>query len=130
MSLADARERTAQNYLVQSNAASMMRYAAILATESGVSVCCPIHDAFLIEAPIAEIRDVEATMCRIMGDVSEIVLGAGYRIEVRPDPTEEPKIFEWPNPYFEPRGLELFNTLQAEVTRIEHSAMGSMKLVG
>jgi hypothetical protein len=129
MSLADARERTAQNFLVQANAAEMMRYAAILATESGISVCCPVHDAFLIEAPIREICDVEATMCRIMGDVSEIVLGTGYRIEVRPDPTEKPKIFEWPTSYFEPRGLELFNTLQAEVARIERDKVNSVSLM-
>jgi hypothetical protein len=130
MSLADARARTAQNYLVQANAAEMMRYAAILATESGIAVCCPIHDAFLVEAPIEEIHDVEATMCRIMGDVSEIVLGAGYRIEVRPDPTEEPKIFEWPNSYVEKRGLELFNTLVDEVARIERDAVSSVSFVG
>jgi DNA polymerase I-like protein with 3'-5' exonuclease and polymerase domains len=123
MSLADARERTAQNFLVQANAAEIMRYAVILATESGIAVCCPVHDAFLIEGPIGEIRDIEATMCRIMGDVSEIVLGTGYRIEVRPDPAEEPKIFEWPNSYYEPRGLELFNTLQTEVVRIENGGV-------
>jgi hypothetical protein len=129
MSLADARARTAQNYLVQANAAEMMRYAAIVATESGISVCCPVHDAFLIEAPITEIRDVEATMCRIMGDVSEIVLGSGYRIEVRPDPSEEPKIFEWPKPYFEKKGLELFDTLLTEVDRVERNMVSSVSLV-
>jgi hypothetical protein len=129
MSLAEARARTAQNYLVQANAAEMMRYAAIRATESNILVCCPIHDAFLVEASIEEIRDVEATMCRIMGDVSEIVLGTGYRIEVRPDPSEEPKIFEWPKPYSEKRGLELFNTLLTEVTRVECNTADRVGLV-
>jgi DNA polymerase I-like protein with 3'-5' exonuclease and polymerase domains len=119
MSGANALARTAQNYLVQANAAEMMRYAAILATESGISVCCPIHDAFLIEASAEEIHDVEATMCRLMGDVSEIILGSGYRIEVRPDPNDKPKIFTWPHRYHEKSGLELFNTLVDEVACIE-----------
>jgi DNA polymerase I len=30
----------------------MMRIAAIAATEAGIEVCCPVHDAFLISAPI------------------------------------------------------------------------------
>jgi hypothetical protein len=30
--------------------AEMMRLAACLATERGIQVCCPVHDAFLIEA--------------------------------------------------------------------------------
>ena len=54
-SLAVASPRTAQNFPVQANAAEMMRYAAIRATEAGLKVCCPVHDAFLIEAP--EARD-------------------------------------------------------------------------
>jgi hypothetical protein len=119
MSLAEALPRTAQNFPVQSNAAECMRYAAILATESGLAICCSIHDAFLVEASIADIADVEATLCRIMGDASEAVLGTGYRIVVHTDSEDEPKITRWPDSYFEPRGLELFNSLLTELVRIE-----------
>jgi len=62
----DALPRTAQNFPVQANAAEIMRYAAIAATESGLAICCSIHDAFLVEASIVNIRDVEAALCRIM----------------------------------------------------------------
>jgi DNA polymerase-1 len=30
----------------------MMRLAAIAATEVGIEVCAPVHDAFLIAAPL------------------------------------------------------------------------------
>ena len=81
-SLAVASPRTAQNFPVQANAAELMRYAAIRATEAGLKVCCPVHDAFLIEAPEAEIDDAAAQLDRIMGDASEAILGAGRRIRV------------------------------------------------
>jgi hypothetical protein len=121
MSLAVALPRTAQNFPVQANAAEMMRYAAIRATEAGMAICCPVHDAFLVEASTAEIVEVETALCRIMGDASEAVLGAGYRIEVHVDPDEKPKIFRWPNSYLEEKGIELFNTLLAELERIERT---------
>ena len=37
---------------MQANAAEMMRLAACFATESGIEVCAPVHDAFLICAPL------------------------------------------------------------------------------
>jgi DNA polymerase-1 len=108
-----ASPRTAQNYLVQANASEMMRCAAIRATEAGLKVCCPVHDAFLLEAPEAEINDAAAQLVRIMGDASEAVLGAGRRLRA------DMKIRRWPQPYLETRGLELFNILSDELARIE-----------
>jgi hypothetical protein len=116
MSLAEALPRTAQNFPTQANAAEMMRYAAIRMTEANVAVCCPIHDAFLVEAALADAVDTEALVSRIMGDASEAILGPGYRIKV------DSKVIEWPNSYVEERGLELFNTLLTELARIEQKA--------
>ncbi len=121
-SLAVASPRTAQNFPVQANAAELMRYAAIRATEAGLKVCCPVHDAFLIEAPEAEIDDAAAQLDRIMGDASEAILGAGRRIRV------EVKIRRWPEAYRETRGLELFNILVDELARIEGAAIKLMML--
>jgi hypothetical protein len=47
------------------------------------------------------------------------VLGPGYRIEAHADPSDEPNIIHWPNSYYEPRGIQLFNTLLTELTHIE-----------
>ena len=122
-SLALASPRTAQNYPVQANAAELMRYAAIRATEAGLKVCCPVHDAFLIEGSLDEIGTEEAPgphvelLRTIMGDASEAILGAGYRIRA------DVKIRRWPETYRETRGLEIFNILVSELARIEGTAL-------
>ena len=54
--------RSLRNFPMQANAADMMRIAACLATERGVEVCAPVHDAFLICAPIDRIEDDIAKM--------------------------------------------------------------------
>ena len=43
--------RSLRNFPMQANGAEMMRIAACLATERGIEVCAPVHDAFLICAP-------------------------------------------------------------------------------
>jgi hypothetical protein len=52
-----------------------MRIAAIAATEAGIKVCAPVHDAFWIMAPTPEIDDAIATMAAIMRRASEEVTG-------------------------------------------------------
>ena len=46
----DPNPRFLQNFLMQGNGSDMMRLAACLATEAGVRVAGPVHDAFLIVA--------------------------------------------------------------------------------
>src|SRR5262249_38773655 len=67
--------RSMQNFPMQANGAEMMRLAACLATERGIEVCAPVHDAFLICAPIGRFdADIEA-MRSAMTEASRIVLG-------------------------------------------------------
>ena len=44
--------RTLLNFPMQANGAEMLRLACCLATERGIQVCAPIHDAVLICAPL------------------------------------------------------------------------------
>ena len=47
---------------MQANGAEMLRLACCLATERGIRVCAPVHDALLIEAPALDLEGaVEAT---------------------------------------------------------------------
>ena len=46
-----------RNFPMQAHGAEMLRIACCLATERGVRVCAPVHDALLIEAPISLIGD-------------------------------------------------------------------------
>lgn len=45
--------RSIRNFPMQANGAEMLRLASCFATEKGVSVCAPVHDALLIEAPFS-----------------------------------------------------------------------------
>jgi DNA polymerase-1 len=87
---------------MQAGGAEMMRIAACLATERGVEVCAPVHDAFLICAPLDRLdADVEA-MRTSMAEASRAVLGG---FEVRTDV----KIVRYPDRYVDPRGAVMWD---------------------
>ena len=66
--------RSIRNWPMQSAGAEMMRLAAIYATEAGLAVCCPVHDAFLIEANTKDISEAVARMQQAMRKASEATL--------------------------------------------------------
>ena len=73
------RINSVRNFFMQANGAEMMRLAACLATENGILVCAPVHDAFLITAPIDRLpADVER-MRAYMEEASAVVLNGSDR---------------------------------------------------
>lgn len=89
--------RSLRNFPMQANAAEMMRIAACLATERGVEVCAPVHDAFLICASIDRIESDVAVMRAAMVEASRAVLDG---FEIRTDV----HIVRYPDRYMDPRG--------------------------
>jgi hypothetical protein len=73
----DTSRRTLQNFPVQGLAADILRLAHLLLMENGVSVCGPIHDAFLAEAAEEEAEEAAAKVKQVMEEAGRIVLGAG-----------------------------------------------------
>ena len=71
-----------QNFPMQSNAAEMMRIAACLATERGIRICCPVHDAFLVEVDEGTAGQEIAAAREAMAQASRLVLGG---LEIRTD---------------------------------------------
>ena len=51
----DSNPRSLSNFPMQANGAEMLRLGVILASEAGVALCAPIHDALLIEGAEADI---------------------------------------------------------------------------
>ncbi len=47
--------RSISNFPMQANGAEMLRLACCLASEQGVSICAPVHDAILIESPLSRL---------------------------------------------------------------------------
>ena len=69
---------------MQANGAEMLRLACCLATERGIEVCAPVHDAVLICAPLERLEADVARMRAAMAEASRVVL-AGF--ELRTDAT-------------------------------------------
>jgi DNA polymerase family A len=97
--------RSLRNFVAQANAAEMMRVAACLATERGIEVCAPVHDAFLICAPIDRIGEAAATMRAAMIEASRAVLN-GFELRV------DVQIVHYPDRYMDPRGEVMWNRVQ------------------
>jgi hypothetical protein len=49
--------RSLRNFPMQANGAEMLRLACCFATERGIEVCAPVHDAVLICAPLDRLED-------------------------------------------------------------------------
>jgi hypothetical protein len=109
----DFNAATAKNFGVQGASAEIMRVAAILSTEDNIQVCCPIHDAFLIESPADEIESTIARMKAHMARAVEIVLGEGRSIAVDQKITRYPDSCTWER-------SELFDVILAEIAEAEY----------
>ena len=76
--------RGLRNFPMQSNGAEMLRLGCCEVTEMGISVCMPIHDALLIEAPIEQLDDAIVQARGAMAKASSLVLdGFTLRTSVR-----------------------------------------------
>ncbi|MBM4071007.1 MAG: DNA polymerase I [Planctomycetes bacterium] len=101
----DANPRSLRNFPLQANGSEMLRIACCLATERGIRVCAPVHDALLVEGPLDEIEDVVAKTQRAMQEASEVVL-SGFSL--RSDAT----IVRHPDRYSDKRGAKMWDTVQ------------------
>ena len=94
--------RSMLNFPMQANGAEMMRLAACLATERGIEICAPVHDAFLIWAPIDRIEADTAAMRAAMNEAARTVLN-GFPIST------EAKIVRYPDRYMDKRGTIMWD---------------------
>ncbi len=103
---ADPNARSLCNFPMQANGAEMLRLACILLTEAGIRVCAPVHDAVLIEAPLADLDTVVAQAKDLMREASRIVLN-GFEL------SSDAKIVRYPDRYMDERGTQMWNTVMA-----------------
>lgn len=74
-----ANPRSLMNFPMQANGAEMMRLACCLATEDGLEVVAPVHDALAMLAPEDQVADHTERLLDHMRSASRIVLG-GFAI--------------------------------------------------
>lgn len=102
---AGTKHRTLRNFPMQGNGSEILRLACIYATEAGVQVCAPVHDALLILAPVGKITEaVEATRSA-MTKASAMVL-SGFTLRVGGG--EEQDLVRYPDRYMDDRGADLW----------------------
>jgi DNA polymerase I len=91
------RPTTLRNFPMQANGAEMLRLACCLATERGIHVCAPVHDAVLVEGDADRIDETVAITQEAMAEASKVVLSG---LEVGTDV----EVIEWPDRYADDRG--------------------------
>lgn len=95
-----------RNFPMQATGSELLRLACVFATERGVQVCAPVHDAVLIEADIERIDDAVAEMRAAMNEASRIVLrGLVIATDVN--------IVRWPDRYADKRGQKMWGRVMS-----------------
>jgi DNA polymerase-1 len=106
------RPNALRNFPIQSAGAEMMRLAHCLATENGIQVCAPIHDAFVIEAPLANLdREIER-MRSYMAEASKVVLN-GFEVFT------DVKVIRYPDRYSSAKGQPMWNLVMRLLEEVE-----------
>jgi DNA polymerase-1 len=105
-----ARPTSIKNYPMQANGAEMMRQACIRATEAGVTVAAPVHDALLIESDACNIDNAVAVTQAAMDKAARAVLG-DFTIKT------DVVVVRWPDRYADPRGRVMWDRVIALLVR-------------
>jgi DNA polymerase I len=117
--------RSLMNYPMQANGAELMRLACSMAVEQGIEVCAPVHDAFLICAPLDRLDADVAEMKFIMEEASRIALG-GFTIRAdcpefdkNGELLEFPMVIRYPDRFMIKRGVVMWNKVAKLLNRFQ-----------
>ena len=80
--------------------------ACILLTEAGINVCAPVHDALLVEVPLAHLDERVSVAKDLMGYASEQVLD-GFRL------SSDVKLVLDSERYMDDRGVEMWDRIES-----------------
>jgi hypothetical protein len=99
-----------RNFPMQANGAEMLRLACCFATERGIRVCAPVHDALVVEARADELEVAVSATQAAMADASRAVLG-GMTLR------SEAKLIRFPDRFEDPRGAFMWNLVWEIIAR-------------
>ena len=100
----DVNPRSMCNFPMQANGAEMLRFACIFATEAGIRVIAPVHDAVLIEFPTEMAEEIVASTEKAMKEASKLVLD-GFELRT------EAKLIMYPDRYVDEAGERMWNII-------------------
>jgi len=108
----DVKPTSLRNFPVQANGAEMLRMACCLATERGIKVCAPVHDALFVEDSEADIDSVVTATQAAMREASEIVLD-GFALRT------DAKLVLSGERYMDERGRAMWAKIQTVLNELE-----------
>jgi DNA polymerase I-like protein with 3'-5' exonuclease and polymerase domains len=114
----NANPRSLRNFPMQGNGAEMLRLACCLATERGITVCAPIHDALLVEGPAGEMDSIVQATKEAMREASLTVLN-GFPIRV------DAKVVRYPHRFADERGREMWEAACSILEELEQEEKAS-----
>ncbi len=112
--------RSLANFPMQANGAEMLRLACCFMTERGIKICAPVHDAVLIEAPIAELDQAIAEAKDCMKEASRIVLD-GFELNT------DQEILCYPNRYMDKRGIKMWDTVWDTINELSSTTSNNLQ---
>ncbi len=110
----DTKERSLRNFPCQANGAEILRLACCLATERGIAVCAPVHDALVVEGPADCIEDIVRGTQQAMREAGEIVLN-GFTLN------SDAVIVRHPDRFMDPRGASMWARINDILEKINHA---------
>jgi len=111
-------DRSLRNFPMQANGAEMLRLACCIATENGIEVCAPVHDAVLIAAPLERLESDIARMQGAMREASRVVLD-GFELGT------DVEIVRHPDRYADPRGIVMWDRVTALIHQQQSGAQNA-----
>lgn len=106
-----ANDRSLRNFPIQGNGAEMMRLASIRLVADGIRVCAPVHDAFVIEAPLAELDEAIVHTQDVMRWASAQVL-EGFEL------ASDLKVVRNPDRYVDHRGSKMWAVVMEQLESV------------
>jgi hypothetical protein len=99
------------NFPMQSTCAEILRWTLIYATEDGIEVLAPVHDALLVGGVVGDIDEIVDRTRACMDRASTLALDFAMRTDV--------KIVRYPDRVIDPRGANAWNFVMQLMDEIE-----------
>lgn len=112
--------RSAQNFPAQAGGAEILRVAATGLVSRAIRVVALVHDAVLLECPIADLDRVVPLTQKIMADAAEAIIGIPLRSDA--------KVVTYPDRYIDGRGHETWELIMWLLGETEEVEPESLRL--
>ena len=114
----DINPRSLRNFPMQANASELLRIACILMVENGITLCAPVHDAVLIQAPEGFIEKHVAIAQACMSLASQKLL-SGFAL------FSDAKVLRYPQRFLEGDSAEFWEKVMTILRTIQCEELAS-----